>query len=81
MSKKQQCRIKYFPVSIFSIVFGLLGLTIVFEKLEGIWGTNGSFAETLLLISATVLGIFFLAYLAKIIFYFDWILWIIPEVE
>jgi hypothetical protein len=34
MTEKQQCRIKYFPISIFSIVFGLLGLTIVFEKLE-----------------------------------------------
>ena len=66
----KQCRIKYFPVSIFSIVFGLLGLTIVFEKLEEIWGSNGSFAETLLLISAVVLGIFSLAYLAKTIFYF-----------
>jgi hypothetical protein len=36
MTEKQQCRIKYFPISIFSIVFGLLGLTIVFEKLEKI---------------------------------------------
>jgi hypothetical protein len=33
---EKQCRIKYFPVSIFSIVFGLLGMTIVFEKLERI---------------------------------------------
>ena len=72
MTKKiteKQCRIKYFPVSIFSIVFGLLGMTIVFEKLEKIWGTNGSLAETLLLVSGIILGIFFAAYLAKIIIY------------
>ena len=68
---KKQCRIKHFPVSIFSIVFGLLGTTIVFEKLEKIWGSNSSFSETLLLISGIILVVFFVAYLAKIILYFS----------
>jgi len=68
---KKECRLKFFPVSIFSIVFGLLGLTIVFEKLEKIWKSNESFSETLLLISTSTLVIFFLTYLAKIIFHFD----------
>jgi len=30
----RECRLRYFPVSAFSILFGFSGLTIVMQKLE-----------------------------------------------
>ena len=68
---KKECRLKYFPISIFSIIFGLLGLTIVIEKLEKLWKINNIYSESLLLFSFLIFSLFLISYLLKIFIYFN----------
>jgi len=67
----KECRLKYFPVSAFSILFGFAGLTIVIQKLEEIWKNNFIFSDVLLIISMIIFGIFMFSYVYKIFFHWE----------
>ncbi len=69
--EKKQCRLKYFPVSAFSILFGFAGLTIITQKLEEVWKMDLGISKWLLLISMIIFVIFGTSYLYKMIFHWD----------
>ncbi len=66
---KKNCRIKYFPVSFFSIIMGLSGFVIALQKAQSVLKLPISFSPTLLTITISIFLIFSFVYLLKIIFF------------
>ena len=64
---KKESRIKYFPISFFSIVMGLAGLTIAFQKAELIFKIPLSLSPYLLVFTVAFFVIITIVYLFKII--------------
>jgi tellurite resistance protein len=67
---EKEPRLKYFPVSIFSIVMGLTGFIIAIQKAETILLYKNSASTYLLYLDALIFVIITLIYVAKIIYYF-----------
>jgi tellurite resistance protein len=66
---KKECRIKYFPVSFFSIILGLAGFSIAWQKAEKILQLSTNFSFSILVFSSIVFVLIFLAYLVKLFFF------------
>jgi tellurite resistance protein len=64
-------RIKNFPISFFSVVMGLTGLTITAQKAIGILHISETVSNLLLLTSIIVFLIIAILYLVKVLLYFD----------
>jgi tellurite resistance protein len=64
---EEQHGIKHFPVAFFSVVLGLAGFTIAFQKAEAILGIPFSISPFLLIITLIVFGIIWTIYIVKII--------------
>jgi len=68
---KKECRIKYFPVSFFSMILGLAGFTIAAQKAEQILKIPINLSYPILIITLVFFGIIFTIYLVKIIRFKD----------
>ncbi len=66
---KKECRLKYFPISFFSIIMGLSGLIIATQKMENLLKTTHFFSSYLLYITIVLFSIIFLIYFIKIIYW------------
>lgn len=64
-------KIKYFPITIFSIVMGLSGLTITFGKFYHMQWLPKFFYEGMLFIVLLLFVLFLLMYAAKAIYFFE----------
>ncbi len=64
---KKECRIKHFPVSFFSMILGMAGFTIAFEKIEHILKLSTHISWYILFLTLVIFGIIFIVYLVKII--------------
>ena len=62
-------RIKYFPISAFSIILGLTGLAIVFQKVEEMLGLSYIIDTVIITIAIVLFAIISLIYLLKYIKY------------
>ncbi len=62
-------RIKYFPISAFSIILGLTGLAIVFQKIEELLGLSYIIDTMIITIAIVLFAIISLIYLLKLIKY------------
>lgn len=71
ISKKKECRIKYFPVSSFSIILGLVGFTIALQKIEEVLGYHIGFYKFSLFFALLIFAVLSVLYLYKIIVYKD----------
>jgi len=60
-------RLKHFPVSSFSVILGLVGFTIVFQKAESILEVPGKASTYLLVASGIIFVLFSTIYLGKIL--------------
>ena len=65
--RKEVCRIKYFPISFFSVILGLAGFTIAFQKTERILDFPLRLSPYILGLSLVTFGIISAIYLVKII--------------
>ena len=63
-------KLENFPISFFSVVMGLLGLTLGFQKLEELY-PEIFFSNILLIFSVPIFVLFLLVYLVKILFKFS----------
>lgn len=63
---KKECRIKFFPISFFSMIMGLSGLTIATQKLEAILKLNFIFSSYLLYFTFALFITLSIIYLLKI---------------
>ncbi|MEA2065322.1 MAG: SLAC1 anion channel family protein [Patescibacteria group bacterium] len=68
---KKECRIKYFPVSFFSIILGMTGFTIAFQKAEQILQMPIQLSWYILMITILFFIIISVIYLTKIIKFKD----------
>ncbi len=66
---KKECRIKYFPVSFFSMILGLAGFTIAFQKVEEVFKFSTHFSQYVLFFTATIFVILAISYLIKFLKY------------
>jgi tellurite resistance protein len=64
---KKECRIQYFPISFFSIILGLAGFTITYQKAEQILKIPINMSFYLLIITFIVFIIISIIYFIKII--------------
>lgn len=64
-------RIKNFPISFFSVMMGLVGLTIALQKAVDILRINQVISVFFLCFSIAIFAIISIVYLFKILFYFD----------
>jgi tellurite resistance protein len=64
-------RIKNFPISFFSVMMGLVGLTIALQKAVDILRINQVISVFFLYFSIAIFAIISIVYLFKILFYFD----------
>lgn len=67
--KTNYCRIKNLPVSFFSVVMGLVGFTIAWQKAEHVLNLNWGVSNYLLWLSVVVLVVLLLLYLVKLMFW------------
>ena len=58
-------KLKYFPAAFFSVVMGLTGLTLAWEKAAVVYGFSDTIARTLLIISALALLLIVMTYALK----------------
>jgi tellurite resistance protein len=63
-------RLQYFPITMFAIIMGLSGLTIVFQKAEEILGITKGFGSLLAQIDSLLFGVIIAVYLFKTLKYF-----------
>ena len=70
----QNVRLQYFPISFFSMILGLAGFTIAFQRAESILSLQFTISSVLLIITSSLFLGFLLIYLLKMIKYF-------PEVK
>ncbi len=68
---KKECRIKYFSVSFFSIILGMAGFTIAFQKSEQILKMPFNLSLSILILTSALFGIIALIYVLKIILFSD----------
>jgi len=66
---KQEPRLQYFPISYFSVVMGLVGLTLSIQKAEAIIKVGTGISTGLLIVSSIIFLLIAAMYLAKIIKY------------
>ena len=45
MFMKKECRLKYFPISFFSVILGMTGFTIASQKIESILKLTSKFSS------------------------------------
>jgi len=64
---KQESRLQYFPISYFSIVMGLVGLTLSIQKAEGILQVGNGISTGLLIVSSIIFLLIAAMYSAKLI--------------
>jgi tellurite resistance protein len=64
-------RLQYFPVTLFSVIMGLSGLTIVFSKLYHMQWMPDYFYNTLLFFTSGLFMFFLVTYGLKAVKYFD----------
>jgi len=69
MNTKKECRIRHLPISFFSIILGLAGFTIAFQKAEKILGFPLHFSSVALYTTLTLFAILTIAYAVKLIFF------------
>lgn len=69
MNKK--CRIKNFPVSFFSMIMGMAGFTIAFQKAEQILKIPINLSWYILILTLTLFGVLSIVYLMKLIGFRD----------
>lgn len=70
-TKKQNFRLKYLPISFFSIILGLAGFSIGFQKIEEIFLLNSNFSLVFLIITSLIFILISVLYLLKSILYFS----------
>lgn len=68
---KKDCRIKYFPVSFFSMILGMVGFTIAFQKVEQILQAPIHFSLYILILTLVFFVFISIIYLVKIIRFKD----------
>jgi tellurite resistance protein len=61
-----QSRLAFFPVSFFSVVMGLSGMTIAWEKAQHVFNVDLGINVWMVTFTASVFGILFLLYLGKV---------------
>jgi tellurite resistance protein len=66
---KKECRIKYFPVSFFSLILGMGGFTIAFQKAEQIFKIGFNASQYILMLTLLFFIIISIIYLIKIILF------------
>jgi tellurite resistance protein len=66
---KQESRLQYFPISYFSIVMGLVGLTLSIQKAEGILQVGSVISTGFLIVSSVIFFLIAIMYTAKLIKY------------
>ena len=66
----QDARLQHFPISFFSMVLGIAGLTIAFQRAENILALPFSLSPVLLIIAISLFLGFTLIYLLKMVRYF-----------
>ena len=64
-------RLKFFPISFFSITMGLSGLAIAVQRAETILGMPVGLGKPLAWLTAVVFSVLLALYLSKIVFYLD----------
>ena len=64
---KKECKIKYFPVSFFSVILGMAGLAIASQKTETILKVPLNLSQYILIATVILFVIFSLIYLIKMI--------------
>ncbi len=64
---EKQTRIKYFPVSYFSVILGLTGFAIAFQKAEAILKFPFHIGNYIFFLAVAIFSIFSIAYLLKLI--------------
>ncbi len=69
IKNKQECRIKHFPISFFSIILGLAGFTIAFQKIEWILDWKIYISQIILIITLTIFLVLTIIYALKILFF------------
>lgn len=68
---KKECRIKHFPISFFSMILGMAGSTIAFQKAEQILKIPIQLSQYILVSTLIFFGIISIIYLIKIIRFSD----------
>lgn len=63
----QKCRIKYFPVSFFSIILGLAGFVIALQKIEVLFALSFKVSNLILWFTVIIFTVILFFYLIKII--------------
>jgi tellurite resistance protein len=61
-----QSRLAFFPISFFSVVMGLSGLTIAWEKAQHVFHLDLGINVWMVALTASVFGLLFLLYLSKV---------------
>jgi tellurite resistance protein len=64
---KKECRLKYFPISFFSIILGMAGFTITFQKVEQLLKMPFNLSYYILILTLILFIIISIIYLIKII--------------
>ncbi len=64
---KKDCRLKYFPVSFFSVILGLAGFTIAWQKAEGVLKSPIHLSSIFLFLTTALFIFISIIYLMKII--------------
>jgi tellurite resistance protein len=64
---KQESRLQYFPISYFSVVMGLAGLTLSIQKAEGILQIGNGISTGILILSSIIFLLIAAIYSAKIL--------------
>ncbi|MGM0628814.1 MAG: SLAC1 anion channel family protein [Patescibacteria group bacterium] len=63
---KKECRIKFFPVSFFSVILGMAGFTIAFQRAEEVLGMPFDISWYLLIITSLIFLVITVVYALKI---------------
>lgn len=67
----KETRLKYFPISFFSMILGLAGLSIAFQRAEKILGLKIIISPYLLGATSFLFALFLIVYILKLICYFS----------
>lgn len=68
---EKKCRIKYFPVSFFSMILGFSGITIAYQKIEEIFKFKFHLSNYLLVIAVVFFIVLSSVYIFKLFLFFD----------
>jgi tellurite resistance protein len=71
---KKECRIKYFPISFFSVILGMAGFTIAFQKMEEMLKLPVGFSFGILIFTLFLFGAMTFFYLWKMLFFGEYVL-------